>query len=59
MPFLLLVGAAPTAIAYESKQFSSGQFFLYGIPTSLILMLVLALFVAFIWPAMGMPITLR
>jgi len=59
MPFLLLVGAAPNAIAYESKQFSSGQFFMYGIPTSLILMLVLALFVGVIWPAMGMPITLR
>jgi sodium-dependent dicarboxylate transporter 2/3/5 len=59
MPFLLLVGAAPNAIAYESKQFTSGQFFLYGIPTSLLLMLVLALFVAFIWPAMGMPIHLH
>ncbi|NWF75540.1 MAG: hypothetical protein HXY53_03035 [Nitrospirae bacterium] len=28
MPFLLLIGAAPNAIAYdESKQFSTGQFF--------------------------------
>ena len=32
MPFLLLVGAAPNAIAYDSKQFSTGEFFLYGIP---------------------------
>ena len=58
MPFLLLVGAAPNAIAYESKQFTSGEFFLYGIPASAILMLVLALFVHFIWPAMGMPVTI-
>ena len=28
MPFLLLVGAAPNAIAYDSKQFSSGEFIL-------------------------------
>jgi sodium-dependent dicarboxylate transporter 2/3/5 len=58
MPFLLLVGAAPNAIAYESKQFTTGEFFLYGIPASAVLMLVLALFVAFVWPMMGMPITL-
>jgi sodium-dependent dicarboxylate transporter 2/3/5 len=58
MPFLLLVGAAPNAIAYESKQFTSGEFFLYGIPASALLMLVLALFVHFIWPAMGMPVTI-
>jgi sodium-dependent dicarboxylate transporter 2/3/5 len=58
MPFLLLVGAAPNAIAYESRQFTSGQFFLYGIPASIVLMLVLAIFVAFIWPAMGMPVTI-
>ena len=32
MPFLLLVGAAPNAIAYESKQFSSGEFFGLGNP---------------------------
>ncbi len=55
MPFLLLVGAAPNAIAYESKQFSSGEFFMYGIPLSLLLMVVLGIFVYFIWPLMGMP----
>jgi sodium-dependent dicarboxylate transporter 2/3/5 len=58
MPFLLLVGAAPNAIAYESKQFTSGQFFLYGIPASVVLMIVLAFFVRFIWPVMGMPCTI-
>jgi sodium-dependent dicarboxylate transporter 2/3/5 len=57
MPFLLLVGAAPNAIAYESRQFTSGQFFLYGIPASILLMIVLGFFVYFIWPLMGMPIT--
>jgi hypothetical protein len=32
MPFLLLVGAAPNAIAYNSRQFTSGEFFAAGIP---------------------------
>ncbi|MFP4529429.1 MAG: DASS family sodium-coupled anion symporter [Candidatus Kapaibacterium sp.] len=56
MPFLLLVGAAPNAIAYESGQFSSGEFFKYGIPMSAVLLVVLGFFVWFIWPMMGMPI---
>jgi len=56
MPFLLLVGAAPNAIAYTSNQFTTGEFFKAGIPASLVLMAVLALFVAIIWPAMGMPV---
>ncbi len=56
MPFLLLVGAAPNAIAYESKQFTSGEFFMAGIPASILLMIVLCVFVRFIWPAMGMPV---
>ena len=56
MPFLLLVGAAPNAIAYESKQFTSGEFFKYGIPASIMLIVVLAVFVWLIWPLMGMPV---
>ena len=56
MPFLLLVGAAPNAIAYDSKQFSTGEFFLYGIPASIMLMAVTALAVYVIWPLMGMPV---
>ena len=59
MPFLLLVGAAPNAIAYESKQFTTGQFFVAGIPASIILMAVIGLAAAIIWPLMGMPITLK
>ncbi len=54
MPFLCLVGAAPNAIAYESRQFTSGEFFMVGIPASLILMVVLGVFVWIIWPLMGM-----
>jgi sodium-dependent dicarboxylate transporter 2/3/5 len=58
MPFLLLVGAAPNAIAYESRQFTSGEFFKAGIPASLLLMVVVAVFVIFIWPVMGMEVTI-
>ena len=56
MPFLLLVGAAPNAIAYESGQFTAGEFFTYGILASIILMVVVALTVYFLWPLMGMPV---
>lgn len=55
MPFLLLIGAAPNAIAYESKQFSTGNFFIAGIPASIVLLLVLLIFVVVFWPLMGMP----
>ena len=58
MPFLLLVGAAPNAIAYASKQFSSREFFVTGIPASIILMIVTAFFVLVVWPIMGMPVSL-
>ncbi|MGE4291079.1 MAG: DASS family sodium-coupled anion symporter [Desulfovibrio sp.] len=58
MPFLLLVGAAPNAIAYDSGQFTSGEFFKYGILASILLMAVLALFISIIWPLMGMAVTL-
>ena len=57
MPFLLLVGAAPNAIAYNSGQFTSGEFFFYGIPASILLMLVTGLAIWGIWPLMGMPVT--
>jgi sodium-dependent dicarboxylate transporter 2/3/5 len=56
MPFLLLIGAAPNAIAYESKQFSTGDFFITGLPASVVLLLVLLVFIVLIWPMMGMPI---
>lgn len=59
MPFLLLIGAAPNAIAYESKQFSTGEFFGYGILPSIILIVVLAIAILTFWPLLGMPITLK
>jgi sodium-dependent dicarboxylate transporter 2/3/5 len=58
MPFVLLVGAAPNAIAYDSKQFTSGEFLMYGIPPSILLMAVLALMCFVVWPIMGMPVVL-
>lgn len=58
MPFLLLVGAAPNAIAYTSKQFTTSEFFYYGIPASILLMVVTWIAVQFIWPIMGMEIYL-
>ncbi|MGD2029472.1 MAG: SLC13 family permease [Desulfobacterales bacterium] len=59
MPFLLLVGAAPNAIAYDSKMFSTGEFFLYGIPASIMLMVVVGFAAYILWPLMGMPVTLH
>lgn len=56
MPFLFLIGAAPNAIAYESGQFTTAQFFKAGVPASAILMVVIALFAGLIWPLMGMPV---
>mgnify|MGYP000382110599 FL=1 len=56
MPFLLLVGAAPNAIAYDSGQFSTAEFFLYGIPASILLMIVTGFAVFILWPLMGMPV---
>jgi sodium-dependent dicarboxylate transporter 2/3/5 len=58
MPFLLLVGAAPNAIAYDSNQFTAGEFFLYGIPASILLMIVTGFAIYVLWPLMGMPVTL-
>ncbi len=58
MPFLLLVGAAPNAIAYASGQFTSKEFFVCGVPASVILIVVTGFFVVVVWPIMGMPITM-
>jgi len=56
MPFLLLIGAAPNAIAYNSKMFTPGEFLKYGIPASILLMIVVAFAVKILWPLMGMPV---
>jgi solute carrier family 13 (sodium-dependent dicarboxylate transporter), member 2/3/5 len=58
MPFFLLIGAAPNAIAYGSKQFTAGEFFRYGLMASVVLMVAVWLCVQIIWPVMGMPILL-
>lgn len=55
LPFMLLVGAAPNAIAYQSKQFTTGQFFTVGIPFTLIVLAMVALFAVVVWPLMGIP----
>ncbi len=59
MPFVLLIGAAPNAIAYESKQFTTGEFFKHGIPMSIILILVLGIALVTMWPLLGMPILIK
>jgi sodium-dependent dicarboxylate transporter 2/3/5 len=59
MPFVLLIGAAPNAIAYESKQFTSGEFFRHGLLLSVVLVAIIGLAILTIWPMMGMPITLK
>jgi sodium-dependent dicarboxylate transporter 2/3/5 len=56
MPFLLLVGAAPNAIAYDSGQFTTAEFFLYGIPASILLMIVTGFAIYVLWPLMGMSV---
>jgi len=58
MPFMLLIGAAPNAIAYESKQFTPGEFFKHGIAMSLILLVVLGIALVTLWPLLGMQILL-
>ncbi|MBE0584646.1 MAG: SLC13/DASS family transporter [Desulfofustis sp.] len=57
MPFILLVGAAPNAIAYSSKQFTTGEFVMYGVPASILLIFVVWLAVTVIWPLMGMTVS--
>jgi sodium-dependent dicarboxylate transporter 2/3/5 len=59
MPFVLLIGAAPNAIAYESKQFTPAEFFGYGLIPSIFLIGYLAIALLVIWPLMGMPILIK
>lgn len=59
MPFVLLIGAAPNAIAYEAKQFTPGEFFRHGLAMSLILLVVLGLALVTLWPLLGMRILIQ
>ena len=58
MPFVLLVGAAPNAIAYASRQFTAREFLKVGLPVTVVLLALLALFAWRLWPAMGMAVLL-
>lgn len=55
LPYLLLVGAAPNAIAYQSKQFTTGEFFLIGIPFTILILVMVVIFTLVVWPIMGIP----
>ncbi len=55
MPFMLLIGAAPNAIAYQSKQFTTGEFFVTGMPASLAILAMVAIFSLTFWPIIGIP----
>lgn len=59
LPLMLLIGAAPNAIAYQSRQFTTGQFFLTGIAGSVLVLAVLVLFIFTVWPLEGMGPLLR
>lgn len=55
LPFLFVSSAASNSIAYDSRQFTSRQFFKFGCVAGIVLMLVLAMACLVIWPSMGMP----
>ncbi|MCL6610251.1 MAG: SLC13 family permease [Peptococcaceae bacterium] len=59
MPMLLLIGAAPNAIAYESKQFTTGEFFKYGILGSILMLALLLVMMFTYWPLIGMSPLIR
>lgn len=59
LPFMLLVGAAPNAIAYESKRFTPGEFFLAGVPATILSWVLVALFTVMIWPLLGIPALIK
>jgi solute carrier family 13 (sodium-dependent dicarboxylate transporter), member 2/3/5 len=59
MPFVLLIGAAPNAIAYESKQFTPGEFFRHGLLLSVVLVAIIGVAIVTFWPLLGMPTTLK
>lgn len=54
LPMLLLIGAAPNAMAYESKQFTTGEFFMAGIPGTILVLVVMTIFIYTYWPVIGL-----
>src|SRR4030067_1007000 len=59
MPLLLLIGGAANGTACGCAQFTGGEFFKYGIISSILLMIILAIALFTIWPLFGMPILTR
>jgi len=59
LPLMLLIGAAPNAIAYQSRQFTTGQFFLTGLAGNVLVLAVLVLFIFTVWPLEGLRPLLR
>jgi solute carrier family 13 (sodium-dependent dicarboxylate transporter), member 2/3/5 len=59
MPFVLLIGAAPNAIAYESKQFTPGEFFKHGLLLSVVLVAIIGVAILTFWPLLGMQILIK
>jgi solute carrier family 13 (sodium-dependent dicarboxylate transporter), member 2/3/5 len=56
---LLLIGAAPNAIAYESKQFTPGEFFRHGLLLSIGLIAIIGIAIVTMWPLLGMPTLMK
>jgi solute carrier family 13 (sodium-dependent dicarboxylate transporter), member 2/3/5 len=56
MPFLFLIGAAPNAIAFESRQFSPAEFFRAGTVASLMLIGLMLLMLTVVWPLLGIQV---
>ncbi|MCL6634228.1 MAG: SLC13 family permease [Peptococcaceae bacterium] len=54
MPMLLLIGAAPNAMAYESKQFTTGEFFMSGIPGTIVVLILMTVFIFTFYPLIGL-----
>ncbi|GBF35273.1 arsenic efflux pump protein [Desulfocucumis palustris] len=54
LPMFLLIGAAPNAMAYESKQFTTGEFFMAGIPGTILVLAVMTIFIYTYWPIIGL-----
>jgi sodium-dependent dicarboxylate transporter 2/3/5 len=54
LPLLLLIGAAPNAIAYESRQFQQSEFFRAGVVGSVISIVLIVLFALTIWRVLGL-----
>ena len=48
----------PTPLPMNPSNSPGGEFFLYGIPASIILMVLIGIVIYTIWPLMGLPVTL-